>query len=516
MALGNSEKKYRWAVVGFFVLFFVLGLWIYDDYGVSWDEFIQRISGYISYRYIAGADDRLLTFPLTKYYGPVFEIVLVSVEQLFRMDDMGKIYLMRHFLTFLLFYLSVIFFYLLCKRSFQSWKIGLVGALFLILSPRIFADAFYNSKDLPFMSMFIISIYTLVRFLDMRSKTTAFAHALACALLTDIRVMGVLVPAMTVFYYVTDVFVQKHSRAKRVEHLALLGIYLLLASGFTVLFWPILWNGPLHHLVSAFIEMSHYPSKGEVLYFGNWVRSQDLPWHYVPGWILATTPVLYSVLFLIGVVHVKASFFRGPKLYFSDHKPGLIALMWFFVPVLAVIFLKSVLYDAWRQVYFIYPGFLLLSLYGLVALGRLFENRKIAVRVLWIIVAASLLWTAVRMVRMHPFQNVYFSMLAGKNIEERFERDYWGLSYRRALEYILEHDTSPAIKVFVLNSPGHSNVSLLKDDAAERLVFVKHPRDAKYFLTNFKGQKGQYPFSRSEYYSVKVDGFKILGVYRFF
>ena len=36
----------------------------------------------------------------------------------------------------------------------------------------------------------------------------------------------------------------------------------------------------------------------------------------------------------------------------------------------------------------------------------------------------------------HPFQNVYFNILAGKKFNERFEMDYWGISNKNALEYI--------------------------------------------------------------------------------
>ena len=42
------------------------------------------------------------------------------------------------------------------------------------------------------------------------------------------------------------------------------------------------------------------------------------------------------------------------------------------------------------------------------------------------------------MIKHHPFQNVYFNMLAGKEIEKKFEMDYWGLSNKQALDYILK------------------------------------------------------------------------------
>ena len=43
----------------------------------------------------------------------------------------------------------------------------LIGALFLFLSPRIFAESFYSQKDILFMSMFIINIYYAFHFLKL-------------------------------------------------------------------------------------------------------------------------------------------------------------------------------------------------------------------------------------------------------------------------------------------------------------------------------------------------------------
>ena len=50
------------------------------------------------------------------------------------------------------------------------------------------------------------------------------------------------------------------------------------------------------------------------------------------------------------------------------------------------------------------------------------------------------------MIKDHPHQNVYFNFLAGKNIQTKFELDYWGLSNKQALEYILKNDSKNIIK----------------------------------------------------------------------
>ncbi|GAJ22942.1 unnamed protein product, partial [marine sediment metagenome] len=66
------------------------------------------------------------------------------------------------------------------------------------------------------------------------------------------------------------------------------------------------------------------------------------------------------------------------------------------------------------------------------------------------------------MIKNHPHQNVYFNFFAGKNIKERFELDYWGLSYKQALEYVLENDSSEIINIQVSQHPGVYNQFILK------------------------------------------------------
>ena len=139
---------------------------------------------------------------------------------------------MRHLVTFLLFYTSVFFFYRLCKYRFNSWKIGLLGSLFLILSPRIFAHSFYNPKDLPFLSMFIISIYTLVSYLNRKTLPRAAIHALICALLIDIRILGIIVPLFTVIFLFADLLIIKPIKIKNKKIIGSFLLYMALLISF--------------------------------------------------------------------------------------------------------------------------------------------------------------------------------------------------------------------------------------------------------------------------------------------
>lgn len=518
--LKHAEKRRKIIVLLFFALLFFIGLMIFDDYGLSWDETAQRTSGIISLDYALGKNQNLLTYP-ARYYGTSFEMFLVSIERIAKLEDMRDIYLMRHLVTFLLFYTSVIFFYLLCKTWLRSWKLGLLGSLFLIISPRIFADSFSNSKDLALLSVFIISIYTLVFYLERKTFLRASIHALVSGILIDVRILGIIVPVFTVFFFVLDLTQQFKSQKTKISTCIFsLAIYSSLCISFTILFWPTLWDRPLHQFVQAFTQMKEYPWNGPVLYMGEYIRAAELPWHYIPVWLIITTPILYTVNFLIGLIVSVYATLKNP-LDYSRNKIDLIFLSWFFCPLIAIIAFKSVLYDGWRHLFFIYPAFLLISLRGLTFLFEFFASnfraytRKILSTLFISIILLSLINTGHFMIKNHPHQNVYFNRLAGPNmtfVKNNFELDYWGLSYRQAYEYIVKNDPREIIKIYPENHPGDFSSYTLKPEYRKRLQYSSL-HEADYFVSNYRWHREDYSYT-DEFYSIQIDNAKIAVVYK--
>jgi hypothetical protein len=506
----------------FFLAFLLVGLHSYRDYGLSWDEGVNRHTGWVSFNYVFKGDKSLLTFS-ARYHGVAFEVPLVILENAFHWRSLREIYFMRHLLTFLAFYVGVYFFYRLGRLYFDSWKIGLLGSLFLVLSPRIFAEAFYNSKDLVFLSFFIISMYTLFNFLRKMSLPWAVAHSLSCAILTDVRVMGIMVPCVTLVLYITAVFGRgRLVKTQLRKNISAFLVFLFLTVFFVILFWPFLWSNPLEHFIQAFKRLSHYKWLWQDLYMGKLVPATKLPWHYIPVWILITTPVLYTFNFLIGLLSTVPSAGKRWRHLLSAEQGRfqLAVLLWFFSPLLMVIIFRSVLYDAWRHMFFIYPAFLLISVQGVVAIFAFFKTQRptclIGRAVFALAILFSVLHTLDFMTTYHPYQNVYFNMLAGRDLRANWELDYWGLSYRKALEYILERDGDNKIKILVGNDPGRLNADILTPRQKKRLVYVSDPKEAKYILSEFRslGSHSQdYPYT-NEFYSIHVGRAKIMVVYK--
>src|ERR1043165_1878871 len=199
--------------------------------------------------------------------------------------------------------------------------------------------------------------------------------------------------------------------------------------------------------------MKKYPWIGWVHYLNQYVPSANLPWHYLPVWISITTPFPFIALGLAGGIWVLKDFATGP-INFIKHNAlwGAIFFM-AFGPLAVIIYMKPEVFDAWRHVYFIYPFFILLAVYTLWHISeKVKEQYKKTVTA-----ACTLLFVFLTGVNiyMHPHQNVYFNLLSiqyFKPIEKQFETDYWGLSYKQGLEYLLRNNSGKAkIKVSAIN-----------------------------------------------------------------
>lgn len=483
-----------WAVL-FFSALLLLGLFCFRDYGLPWDDPKQRWIGTENLK-IAVQEKSELPEVQEQYYGPAYEILLVAAEKILRIEkDTEKVFLMRHLAIFLTFVFSGYFFFRLAERLLGNWQAGLTAASFLIFSPRIFADAFYNSKDIGFLAAFILVFYTLQKLFHKKTTAAALLHALTCAVLIDIRIAGVLAVAFTVI----GLTIRRDFKP--------LFIFLPATFALAVLFWPAAWHSPASHFLEAFKAMQHYNWGGTVLYFGEYLKGDQIPWHYIPVWIGITTPLPYLLFFGLGLFAWRRHFksFTAEPLY-------LLILLWLFLPLFWVIRSKTTLYDGWRQFYFIYPPLILIAAAGFGELASQLKRRVF----IWGILALTLLPTAAIMFKIHPYQNLYFNRLAGKNLSEikmKFDLDYWGLSYRKGLEFLLKYTDAREIKVHPGNYAGDINERLLSAKDQERLIFVRSMDEADYFIGNYRWHKEDYPFSR-EIYSVSVSGAKILAVYQ--
>jgi hypothetical protein len=494
----------------------LLGLMTLGDYGLAWDEPEQRWIGQETFNYLFKSDTTLNEFK-DKDYGVAFELPLLFLEQTYLKHDSHDIYQMRHFVTHLFFLLCAFAFYLLIWLLYRNKTLAVTGYLMLLLSPRIYAQSFFNSKDIPFMCMFILCFLAcLLAFRDKKIRNFILLGILS-GLLIDIRVMGIVIPAVITVLFLIDIIRGPH----RKEMIIRCVVYIVLTILVVILAWPWLWQDPAGRFRIALTNMSKFRWYENTLINGSFVRAYAVDWKYIPQWFGLTTPVVYLLLGITGFIFLVIRFFRKPLDFTGQtiDRNQLIYLVCFAVPVIAVIVLHSVLYDGLRQMYFIYPSFLLLAIYGLSSLlNAKFFSGDLPKVIISLLLIVSMAGTGFTMIKSHPFEDVYFNILLPKKeqyLRRTFELDYWGTSYRKALEFILTHDRSPMIKIKVANAPGEYNYDILKPGYRKRITYVETDAQADYFITDYRWHPLDYPYPKEKkIFFIKVQNSEICSVWK--
>jgi len=536
----NSKKKLL--IFFYFFLLLLIGFFIFPDYGISLDEDNTRLGGFVTLKYIfevffpskVALIDEIITVPSMADWkesgiGPIFDLPTAFIEFFFKIEDSRQYYLMRHFINFLFFLALVYFFFLLIIKRYNSFFLGILGSTFLILSPRIFAQSFYNNKDIVFMSLFTIGLYSLINFLEKPNIKNALILSFISSLAIDIRILGVMLPALTLLFYVMNMLRNQKYKKKPIIPLLILLISLPF---FITFFWPYLWPDPLNNFIATFKSLSNFHAEPVAysLYLGEYIRTQNSPWHYQIVWIFATTPVFYIILFIVGFIFLIRRFV---KRIFKIEKIGIYDDFWrskkelhdqiflfsFVVPLFYIISFNSPSYDGWRHLYFIYPSFLMISLFGLHIIKITFfkKNKNLLLILSFLLVIPTCFW----MFKYHPYQNVYFNFLTGKNFKTHFEMDYWGLSNVRALEEIAKNENKKVNVSHVGTSDLTISQVFLQKKYRDRISITDKIKNSNYIINHYRNWLGKNnninfiaPLNYEKFYEIKVDDVPINTIYK--
>ena len=158
--------------ISFFLIFFIIGIYISKDFGISWDESHHRDSGQRVLAYLVKffGMDWIKPIPLGlefqyswKIYGPIFDTVTVVIEEILQLNDMQNIYIMRHCLNFIFYFAGYFGFYIFIKSMFPKNKIIIIFSLFYLLHPRLFGQGFFNPKDSILQAYIAISLVPIAK-----------------------------------------------------------------------------------------------------------------------------------------------------------------------------------------------------------------------------------------------------------------------------------------------------------------------------------------------------------------
>lgn len=475
----------------------LFSLYIYKDYGFGTDEHINRANGGISFNYVLNKIENIFDFKFTdirpnefnvdllsykdRDYGVAFDLPAMVLERILDIKDLSNQYFMRHLLTNFLFIVGCLYFYFIIKTRYSNYKYGIIGVSFLVLSPRIFAESFYNNKDIVFMSFFIVALYYSIEFIKKINFKNCLLSAFTTGIAIDTRIVGVLLPIMVIGTIAIDQIKQRKLPSKNTH----IHLYLYIAFVITVVIalWPWLWSSPALHFYEAIQNMAKFRWLNWVFYRGHYYPSSNLPWHYLPIWILITTPIFYLALSVLGGMDIIKNLIINKFNIYKDNnqRTDLIVAILLFVPIISAILLKSTIYDGWRQFYFLYPLVIYIAMKGCYLVMKL---SKTLFYLLFIISSVNITYW---MHTNHPYQFVYFNSIAGANWNEKYELDYWGITNVDLLKEIANIDNKDTIKIFGLgNTSIPQAFSLLNNDNSKRFYYVEDYKNSDYVLTNLR------------------------------
>jgi hypothetical protein len=462
----------HWLLLSGVLLVILLGVMLatFLDYGMTADEPVQNRYGRRLVRWYAtlGADRSAVEQHDTFYYGGLFELAAQAARSV---SPLG-VYETRHLVNVLFGFVAFVA-VLLVGRQLGGPLGGVLSVVFLALTPVYYGHAFNNPKDIPFAALFALGTAAILRAAGRLPGVGAreiLMVGLVVGLAAGVRVAGlVLVPsAAALWLFFLWLRAGRPPRARELVRLAV-ALAGVLATAWTVMvaFWPWAQLDPLHNPFRAFAIFSRFWSTMPVLYDGLIVPSGQLPRTYIPSWFALTLPAFYLVAFVMGGLRVLA--LRRESLRDRAALEKALAVAWLAVtvaaPVLWAVANHTPFYNGHRHFLFVVPG--LAALAGVSAAAWLRSGIRSSVRAVGAVaLGASALVTLVDMVRLHPYQSVYFNRLVAGGLAQaaqRYETDYWCSTYREGLDWIVENYSRPGLRRRV-KVAGHATLTQVSYD----------------------------------------------------
>ena len=424
-------------------LFLLVGLVLAGDYGIGRDEMQQRLNAIGGLNYLRGnaaaiADQSLLS-GVDRVYGLAFELPLLLAERALGLEDYHYVHRLRLTLTHLFFIVGGFCCYRLAYHLFNNRLLALFALLLYLLHPRLYAHSFFNSKDLPFLTMFAITLYLLERAFR-RDTLAGFALlGVAVGALTNLRIMGIMLFPAVIAMRGWDWRGAAGGPGRK--HILLTGGLFILAGGLT---WyalsPYAWTNPIDYLAGGLALTAHHPNVAVELFQGERLLSTEMPPRYGLVWFSLTTPPPILLLGFIGMAVVIARSLARPGAALGNNRRRcqLLLLAAFALPLLAVALLGANIFNGWRHLFFVYVPFGLLAAVGLGWLAGSLSRRPGGRAGVYGLAAAGLGLTVLQMAQIHPYQQEYFNFLVNRAapnyLSAHYEMGYWRLGIKEGLE----------------------------------------------------------------------------------
>lgn len=238
-----------------------------------------------------------------------------------------------------------------------------------------------------------------------------------------------------------------------------------------LLFWPYGLLGPIDHVKTALKEMAHFDTNIRVLFNGQSMFSNEVPWNYIPTWLWITTPIiiLYAALAHLPLLIISKKYFNANY--------SLLLLFAAVFPWAYAVYGKSALYDGMRHFLFVIP---LISVFAAMTFETFFSltKNKIAQGGIALALAGGLFLPVKFSVANHPNEYVYFNENIGgiKKAYGRFDTDYYMNSVKQACIWM--HQNIKPIEgkkiIIATNTADPVSWSFKNDTAHFKIIYTRY------------------------------------------
>jgi hypothetical protein len=525
-----KEKIEKYSIYIFIIGFFSFCSIYIKDFGVTLDDEIYYLNGLNTYEYVKNLFLSILNKDINidiyknklKEWPIIFEFFLVFLSDIIGIKNIDKVYLLSHQLNFILFCSALTIFYKLIQKRFDNFYLSFLSILLIILSPRIFGESFYNSRDIFFMSLFIFYSYSAYIFLQKKNYRNVIIFSILTALLINTKILGIIPIALFILIYIYNFL---NTLKKFVNEKNIIIFFILTTLIFIYSLWPYLWANPIINLYLAFknILVLHENLIVVNYYFGNYIHSDMMPWHYRTVWFLITTPIIILLLFIIGMISQSFRTFDTLKKSLNKNYNfdkniffDLFFFLTFIVTLFLVIELNSSKFGGWRHLYFLYPIVIYFSIYCIKFLKNKFTN-KLSIIIFFFLLTINMTFNFFWILKNHPNQYLYFNLLNKKYFMKNFDLDWWGVTHKTIIDYILKNDGGDKIHVYAKGFTNLRDTYLYLNEENKSRIILSNFNDAKYIIDNKMKRIRPYNYNYnnefSKYYILKVDGEVITEVY---
>ncbi len=450
IATTNRGKRLFYLVaslLGLVMFFMASGAAINIDEPVHYQHAQKVLSWYET----LGKDTSCLETPHSnlKFYGQSPDNISALINRVFAIK---AVYQSRHYLGWLFSFLLLLVTGLIAWEVSGSPLTGILALILLFISPSIMGQAYGNLKDIPFALGYAWSLLLTLRILKQMpfprwrnvlwlGFALAFTHSVRIGGMVFFFYLALFLGAWLLFADKNSWEIYKNPRWwKQILGKALVITGIGYFGG--LIFWPFGLMHPLKNPWEALTIMEHYTISIQQIFEGTREWSTNLPWYYLPKWLLISIPEIVIAGVLLFVVSVVDRIKNHQSQSLLDC--GIVAFVFLF-PLIYVLAIQANLYSGWRQMFFIYPPLVVIASLGLMHVWKCFRKpARIAMATLCLVFISL---PVIHMARTYPSEYIYFNTFVGGNKKawSHYEYDYYWHEMKKAASWLdKEHENNPS------------------------------------------------------------------------